>query len=458
VVKGKRGYLTPSRLSRAQARFWAVTLIALLLGIAILPARSSAAPDRGEDTRDRNRLERIIGRGVVPQGLGVNVHFDKGHEDDLDLIRRLGFRLIRTDLLWSKVEVARGRYEWARYDALVANSSARGIVPLMILAYSNPHYAPTLSGNVELPHTAWAAPLDDAAQLAFVHFAAAAARRYRGQVIWEIWNEPNLNFGRPVDLGAYLRLARGVCRAIRIADPEAPIIGPAASGFPWRFLKDFLEGDQARCFDGISVHPYRDEAPESVLGDWSRLRSMMARAGVSPAVLPVDSEWGYSVIGGLWTAERQAAYVARLYLLDLLMGIPMTIIYDLRDDGPDPSDKEANFGLLNYGGKAKPVAEQLAALVKSLDGLTLIGRVRSAPLDFILAFGTRQVPEKLVAWTLVWHERRLSLGPRLCLSRAAEVEAECNPNDQIAEIDPVTVPLTGQPIVIPVNERGERAP
>jgi len=57
---------------------------------------------------------------VVPQGVGVNIHFDRGHHADLDLIAAAGFKFIRMDLGWSGIERERGRYDWSAYDEVSA--------------------------------------------------------------------------------------------------------------------------------------------------------------------------------------------------------------------------------------------------------------------------------------------------------------------------------------------------
>src|SRR5262249_50200524 len=154
----------------------------------------------------------------------------------LDMVTALGLRLIRTDIFWHEVEVEPGRYNWGRYDELVAKLRARGITPLLILAYSNPLYARSLTGNLDRPETAYEAPVEQTARSAFVAFAQAAAARYR-DVIWEIWNEPNHFFGRPVQIQRYVQLAMDSCEAIRSVDPNAPVIGPAAAGFTMPLLE-----------------------------------------------------------------------------------------------------------------------------------------------------------------------------------------------------------------------------
>src|ERR1035437_6209125 len=51
---------------------------------------------------------------------GVNIHFTTGNEKDLDMIVAGGFRFIRTDLIWEKIERAKGNYNWEEYDELTA--------------------------------------------------------------------------------------------------------------------------------------------------------------------------------------------------------------------------------------------------------------------------------------------------------------------------------------------------
>jgi hypothetical protein len=87
-------------------------------------------------------------------------------------------------------------------------------------------------------------------------------------------------------------------------------------------------------------------------------------------------------------------------MLNLLAGVPVSIIYDWQDDGPSPSDKESNFGLLDYRGSPKPVYRALHRLLSELDGLNFIGRIDIHQLGaVVLAFGTNARPIRLVGWS-----------------------------------------------------------
>ena len=66
---------------------------------------------------------------------------------------------------------------------------------------------------------------------------------------------------------------------MREADPQAAIIGPASSGFPWKFLETFLKSGMLDYLDGVSVHPYRNptKPPETAASDYQKLRALIER-------------------------------------------------------------------------------------------------------------------------------------------------------------------------------------
>ena len=50
---------------------------------------------------------------VLPAGVGVNIHFTRGHERDLDMIAAAGFKFIRMDFGWAGIERQKGEYNWS---------------------------------------------------------------------------------------------------------------------------------------------------------------------------------------------------------------------------------------------------------------------------------------------------------------------------------------------------------
>jgi hypothetical protein len=358
-------------------------------------------------TQPHSSLVDLAGHGwpaaVIPAGLGVNLHFTTTAQalGQISQLASLGLRFARLDFTWSLVEHQRGHYDFSLYDPVIQALTSRGIRPLCILGYSNALYEPLPSASAIAvgPHT-------DAVRQAFARFASAAAAHFKGRnIVWEVWNEPdNVRFWSPTPTPAgYLALLKATVPALRRADPYALIIAPALTGmsnqFPaaWTYLENCFSLGLAGLVDAISVHPYRNNAPETVAADYQRVRSLIARyAPKSKANLPlVNSEWGYS--NTMVSRDQQAAYLVRLSLVNLLNGLPISILYDWQDDGNDAKQPEDNFGLLTRNGQPKPAYTAMRTLVRELGGFRFSRRLSSGA-DYALLF-TNGAAQKQVIWT-----------------------------------------------------------
>lgn len=347
---------------------------------------------------------------VLPQGVGVNIHFTRGHERDLDLIAAAGFRFIRMDFFWSSTERVRGEYDWSAYDELTEQIDRRGLRALYILDYSNPLYEDTvvarnpISGREE---RTTASPQQPESVAAFARWAAAAAAHFQGRgILWEIWNEPNISFWRPrPDVRQYSTLALATCRAVRAADREAVLLAPASSGFPWEFLEAFFRSGILEYLDAVSVHPYRSysQAPETVAGDYRRLRALIERhAPPERRFLPIVSgEWGYATHtrGGV-SLEIQAAFLVRQQLVNLLHGVPLSIWYDWKNDGTEASDPEHNFGTVTHALEPRPSYRAVQTLTRELHGYRVARRIETGQAEaYVLLLVSDKGLPKLVGWS-----------------------------------------------------------
>ena len=346
---------------------------------------------------------------VLPQGVGVNIHFTRGHTRDLDLIRDAGIRVVRMDFGWASIERERGRYDWSAYDELTANLAERGLQPYYILDYSNPLYEEavvTKNPVTGREQRDTASPQRPESIAAFASWAAAAAKRYEGRrVIWEIWNEPNITFWKPKpDVQQYIALARSTCRAIRAAVPGATIVAPATSEVPVPFLEAFLQSDVTEYLDAISVHPYRSysKGPETAGEDYRRVRELLVRLA-PPAkqnLSLLSGEWGYASHTKGVSLENQAAFAARMQLVNLFHQVPVSIWYDWKNDGPDAAEREHNFGLVTGELLAKPAYQALQTLTRELAGFRLECRVDLASdADWALLFTDGSPERRMAIWT-----------------------------------------------------------
>lgn len=369
--------------------------IKTLLTICLLPWVASASP---------------IPELVMPKGVGVNIHFNRGHEKDLDMIAAAGFKFVRMDLGWGGIENRKGEYDWSAYDELTANLEKRGLSAIYILDYSNGLYEEAVASKNPVFGGAskdTASPQHPESVTAFARWSAAAALHFRGKpVVWEIWNEPNIFFWKPKpDVAQYTELAMATCKAVHQAVPEAAIIGPASSEFPWTFLESFFASGILEHLDAVSVHPYRDykKGPETASEDYQKLRELIQKHAPTPvkAKMPIISgEWGYATHQSGISLETQASFIVRQQMANLYFGVPISIWYDWTNDGPDPKEREHNFGTVTGDLKPKPSYTAVKTMTRFLSGFAIDRRIAlEDKRDWALIWYDNKGHQKLTVWT-----------------------------------------------------------
>jgi hypothetical protein len=232
------------------------------------PVRSSEAPARPQPEEPAPAPAR---RAAV--GLSASLRFLDGDElvSTIAALRAAGVRYSREDMEWEDVEPAPGRFDWRRWDTIVAASARQGL-RLIAIPNGSPAWA---TGVVGKP------PVDDRSSAGYAAFVRAAIERYgtRGTfwtqnphlprvpiTMWDVWNEPYepAGWGGPPDPAAYARMYRRVVQAGRDADPRARFMletdtGTSGQGWPQPpFLEAMLSSDPglAGDIDIASVHPY----------------------------------------------------------------------------------------------------------------------------------------------------------------------------------------------------------
>jgi len=293
---------------------------------------------------------------VVPDGLGVNIHFTDARPGELEMLAAGGFHWVRMDFSWGGTEKRPGEYDFSAYDRLQASLEAHKLRALFILDYGNRLYEPDSSVATE------------AGRQAFGRWAAAAAVHFQGQgILWEIWNEPNGSFWKPkANADDYAALALAAAKAIRAAAPGEAVMGPATSGVDLPFIETCFKAGLLDWWDAVSVHPYRQSAPESAEADYQKLRELIARYAPKGKSIPILSgEWGYSSAWQNFDEAIQGRMLARQWLVNLANHIPLCIWYDWHDDGADPLEPEHRFGTVAnaYHAGGSPVYEPKPAFL-----------------------------------------------------------------------------------------------
>jgi hypothetical protein len=346
---------------------------------------------------------------TVEESLGVNVHFIDPKPGEIKMIAEAGFRWVRMDFIWEHTERERGRYDFSGYDRLLKQLDDFQIHALFILDYGNPLY--TGGKSVRTPE----------ARAAFARWAVASAKHFSNRgVMWELFNEPNNPMFWPPEPNAeeYNSLAQEVGRAFRAAVPHEQLIGPAVDASDLKFLQSCFNGRAHDWWSALSVHPYRQTNPETAATEYARLRETIDNAGSESRKLNIiSSEWGYSSAWPRVNEDRQAILLTRAFLTNLANRIPLSIWYDWRDDGSDPSEPEHHFGLVRdeYKGESASAYEPKRAffaaktLITVLKGFRFAQRVTIGNVDdYVLVFSWQGTysraanadgDRRIVAWT-----------------------------------------------------------
>ncbi len=84
----------------------------------------------------------------------------------------------------------------------------------------------------------------------------------------------------------------------------------------------------------------------------------------------------------------------------MVYGIPLSIWYDWKNDGPDPDEWEHNFGTVTPDLDPKPAYAAIKTLNEQLGNFTFLKRIEiKNPNDFVLLFRDDKGNGKIAAWT-----------------------------------------------------------
>ncbi|WP_416045946.1 cellulase family glycosylhydrolase [Priestia megaterium] len=324
----------------------------------------------------------------LSETLGVNIH-DSWNATSPTLIKKYGANIVRDGITWGVVEKTPGVYDFTNngrinYDTLVEKLKNNNLQPLLILLYTNKLYGENRALD------------NEKIKQAYVRYVSVTTSRYKNNgIIWEIYNEPNGGFWSPQTNSAanYTDVVKRVYPVIKNNDPSGLVVAPALSRLDepsLRWLEETFKLGLLDYVDAISVHPYRRTNPETVIADYAKLRTLIAKYTDKEIPIMAD-EWGYSNVpnwngfGGTSTASselQQAQFITRMILINHAEGIENTLVYDWKDDGQDPGNIEHHFGLMKFDQKTpKKSGTAYKTLVDTLGNYRYVERVDNGNAD-----------------------------------------------------------------------------
>ncbi len=342
-------------------------------------------------------------RSQFPDAMGTCVFGFPPNPGELEQLAATGVKIIRTNMHWAEAEPQKGKFDeeyWKTMRSWVDSYAKHGIRMLFILAYGNPAYGGEWG---EMART-------KERRLAFARFAAEAAKQFKGQnVFFELWNEPD----GAVTAEEYMALAKATIPAMRQANPNVVIIGPAAHHYATVWLETCLKYGLLNLFDAVSVHlyfgmpPAPQPMPELNAPVVEAARKLVVKYAKGRTVPIVNSEWGYkrkvpsdnpATYGGCVSTSDNAKYLPRVFLLSQLWDLKFNIWFCWWV--PDESIKgDGDYGLITPDLIPMPCYYAMKTLVEQLPNGHLTRRIDvGSKEDYVLEFKT-SAGTRWAAWT-----------------------------------------------------------
>jgi polysaccharide biosynthesis protein PslG len=298
---------------------------------------------------------------------------------ELELLRRAGGNTVRIDLSWSSLETAgkgrESRWYVNRADHFLQEAQRQGLKVVATL-WSTPCWASSAPPALKQRCRGqwWDRGVDRFGPRRPSDYADAAAwvaRRWGSRLAAiEVWNEPDLDFLQAADSAlAYTELLRAAYPRIKQAAPRITVLGGVLAGSDGHFLERLYAAGAGGNFDALAIHPYNEwrDPDDPWLPEhrrWSYregvpwIRSIMEAHGDGGKELWL-TEIGFSTCG---TGDRWCVGEAAQaeYILDSFRiarewpYVRAAVVYNLRNKGTDPTDRESQFGLLRRDFTRKP--------------------------------------------------------------------------------------------------------
>jgi polysaccharide biosynthesis protein PslG len=296
---------------------------------------------------------------------------------ELNLLQSAHANVMRVDIDWRTMEWSgRGIYDstyLAQSDTLVSGAAQRGIKVLYTIATTPPWAS---SGG------AWNDPPTNPSD--YGNFAKFITGRYGTKLAGvEVWNEPEINNNLIAYSGqtlaqTYTAMAKAFYQGAKAGNINVDVLVGALSYADTNFLGQLYADGIKGYYDGLSFHPYADQAPPStcythsfICGIENMHNFQLNNGDNTPEWIDEFGDFTCPALTGSCPAgsatgavnqDTQASDTKSAYsLVQPLSYVKAAIIYQLRDMCTTESDPECNFGLVQSNFAQRPAYSAFAA-------------------------------------------------------------------------------------------------
>lgn len=253
-------------------------------------------------------------------------------------VRVGAIRLWDSGVTWRDIETSRGVFDFTKLDAQVATARSKGAEVLLVLGQTPKFHATKPKAKGAYGRGATSMPT----LKSWRNYVGKVVRRYKGKgVDYQVWNEGNVVdywTGTPKQMAQLTSVtAKVVAKNDKAADVVSPALATRLSS-QRRWLRDFYKlrtggRDVGAWVDVVSLnlYPMDKGRPEESMELLADSRSMLARLGVHKPIWNTEINYGLRTGGGgtakKISREKQAAFVARTFVLNAASGVKRTFWY-----------------------------------------------------------------------------------------------------------------------------------
>lgn len=297
------------------------------------------------------------------------------------LVTGLGIDQIRDETTWTSVERVAGEYSVPDFAENLSDAAQANDLHMMFVAsYGNPRaYGGDMDGPMSPPTTAEGKN----AFVTYINTVLDANPTIDKVEVWNEFNRPRRNTSNCQSGACYADLVKAVWEGVKPEHPSVKIVAGNTAGIPMNWFADFIDAGGLRYTDVISTHGYAanvDDLRNGIRGLDRLIRTH--NGGKSKSI--IVSEVGLTNttvspplgnVSRVLTAEQAGGGLVKIYAtMKSIPAVAQTVWYAALDDGTDPQETEANFGLYRQPSavvsafEPKPAAAAMSFFIRHLDG------------------------------------------------------------------------------------------
>lgn len=312
-----------------------------------------------------------------------------------------GFYTFRSDLLWSSVEVTKGKYDASYYLERMTIAKNAGMDAVWILGKNNTLYG---DGNV----------FDDMVmQEGFINYVKYTVNAFKEAgftgLTWETYNEPSNEI---LASNNYINLMKKLYTAIKEIDETAKILSPGGCGSDIYTIDSFAtacKNGLLKYTDIVSIHPYlyQYDNIDGLIEIFSKFKAIVKQYSVKNIDFYI-TEIGFSTVADsqengrivFCSEEIRAKIFPCACLLALSLGVKKCIIFTSTTREEDTTNKEDWFGIFGGALVEKPTSLAFKNLFNIVKDTCFIETYYKTDSATILKFMRKNTGEYIfVGWS-----------------------------------------------------------